>query len=382
MERKFFLEQISAQFLVNRIVALLGPRQCGKTTIAKQYISTRPEFQKANYFDLENPVDLKRLESPVTAIEPLEGIIVIDEVQRRPDLFATLRYIHDEQPNKKFLILGSASRDLIRQSSETLAGRISYIEVTPFLATEISDKRDQLWYKGGFPRSFLAPNEDISYEWRREYVKTYIEQDIPAFGVNISSENLRRFWMMLAHYHGQIFNGLEIANSLRISSPTAKSYLDLLAATFMVRILKPWFSNIKKRQVKLPKIYIRDSGMFHYLMDIKNKETLLTSPKLGASWEGFALEQIIQKLRVDQNDCYFWSTHNKAELDLLVTKGDKKIGFEFKYQDAPKLTTSMKIAMEDLKLNQLNVIYPGSVPYNLMDKVLVIGLEEFLSTKN
>jgi predicted AAA+ superfamily ATPase len=318
----------------------------------------------------------------VTALGPLEGLIIMDEIQRRPDLFPTLRYIHDEHPTKKFLILGSASKDLIRQSSESLAGRISYIEVTPFLALEMLLEQKLLWNRGSFPRSCLALNDQSSYNWRHDYVKTYVEQDIPAFGINISPETLRRFWFMIAHYHGQIFNGLEISKSLMISSPTARSYLDLLSATFMVRILKPWFANIKKRQIKTPKIYIRDSGMFHYLMDIRDSASLLTSPKIGASWEGFALEQIIQKLRADPNDCYFWGTHNQAELDLLIVKGDKKIGFEFKYQDAPKLTPSMKIAFEDLRLNQLTVIYPGSIAYSLTDNIRVIGLEEFLRTAN
>lgn len=379
VQRKFFLDRIIKQFQVNRIVALLGPRQCGKTTLAKQYLESFTKIPKSNYFDLENPVDLQRLNAPVTAIEPLNGLIVIDEIQRQPNLFQTLRYLHDEQHEKQFLILGSASRDLIQQTSESLAGRISYIELPPFLAIELAASDQQkLWIQGGFPRSFLA-DADISYAWRHEYIRTYIERDIPALGVHMRTENFRQFWYMLSHYHGQLFNAAEIANSLQISSPTCRSYLNLLQDTFMVRVLKPWFSNIGKRQVKSSKIYLRDSGIYHSLLGIQNQDMLLTSPKLGASWEGFALEQIIQKHQAHSEDCYFWATHNQAELDLLIVANGKKLGFEFKYCDAPKLTPSMKIAQKDLELDCLTVIYPGNTSYILAGGVKAIGLKEFLS---
>lgn len=380
MQRLLFLKQLETAFKVHNITALLGPRQCGKTTLAKQYCAKIPEFSKAAYFDLENPTDLERLKNPKLAFEPLTGLIVIDEIQRRPDLFPVLRYIHDENPDKRFLILGSASRDLIHQSSESLAGRIGYLEVTPFLANELQEiDMKNLWLRGGFPRSFLASDNDISYTWRRDYVRTYLEQDIPALGINIPAENIRRFWMMLSHYHGQVLNSSELAGSLGFSRQTITKYLDLLAATFMVRVLKPWFVNIKKRQIKNPKIYLRDSGIFHYFLNIKDQSSLLTSPKLGASWEGFALEQVVQGLRADIHECYFWGTHNRAELDLLVIKDGKKLGFEFKFHDAPKITPSMKIALEDLELDKLTVIYPGTVTYLLNKDIEVIGLTKFLA---
>ena len=380
MDRPIFLNNIASQFQVHRIVALLGPRQSGKTTLAKQYCKIIHNFTRSNYFDLENPSDLERLDNPKLAFEHLEGTIIIDEIQRKPNLFQVLRYIHDEYPNKLFLLLGSASRELINQSSETLAGRIGYIEITPFQAFELAIKADQkLWLRGGFPKSYLAISDDLSYTWRREYVRTYLEQDIPTMIGSINTRQLRRFWMMLANYHGQIFNASEISNSLQISRATVVNYLDILASTFMIRVLQPWFENIKKRQVKSPKIYIRDSGIFHYLLGIQNDETLLISPKIGASWEGFALEQIVNLLQVDQYDCYFWATHNKAELDLLVTQNGKKIGFEFKYNDAPKISPSMRIAMLELSLDELTIIYPGEISYSLGKNIQVVGFNEYLS---
>jgi predicted AAA+ superfamily ATPase len=378
MERPIFLQSINKQFECNRIVALLGPRQSGKTTLAKQFCKLIPSFSLSNYFDLENPNDLLRLENPKLAFEQLEGVIIIDEIQRKPDLFQVLRYIHDEYPHKHFLLLGSASREIINQSSENLAGRIGYIEITPFQAHELKMEQS-LWLRGGFPRSYLATSDDISYNWRSNYVRTYLEQDIPSMLGNINTSSLRKFWMMLANYHGQIFNALEMANSLQISRATVVNYLDILAATFMIRVLQPWFENIKKRQVKSPKIYIRDSGIFHYLLGIQNKQTLLTSPKLGASWEGFALEQIINSLKADQYDCYFWATHSKAELDLMIVRNGQKIGFEFKYQDAPKISASMRIAMQELNLAKLIIIYPGEKSYYLDKNIQVVGFDEYVN---
>jgi len=370
--------EIQQGFEAASVVALLGPRQCGKTTLARDYFEKHAtDLDKAAFFDLENPVDLRRLEEPMMALAAPDQLFVIDEIQRVPDLFTVLRVLVDEpQTRRRFLILGSASRELIRQSSESLAGRIHYIELTPFSTFETGEWERLLW-RGGFPRSYLPKTEEVSWRWRHNYIRTYLEQDLPNLGIQIPPEQLRRFWLMLAHMHGQAFNASELGSSLGISHHTAKRYLDILNATFMVRVLTPWHENLKKRQVKTPKIYFRDSGLFHALLAIKNKTDLLNHPKLGASWEGFALEEVIRKLRVDARDCYFWATQSRAELDLVVVEGDQKIGFEFKYQQAPRLTPSMQIAMEDLKLKHLTVIYPGQQSYFLKTNVQCVGLKEF-----
>lgn len=381
MLRNDFCEQIDAAFAVNPIVAILGPRQCGKTTLARDYLDKNQITKRQNYFDLESITDLERLQSPELTLSKLSGIITIDEIQRFPDLFTTLRVLVDRKDNQaKFLILGSASVELIKQSSETLAGRISYIELTPFNYSETKDL-DKLWLRGGFPRSYLAEDDDISNLWRRDYIRTFLEQDIPQLGINIAAANLQRFWMMLAHYHGNIFNASEIGRSLGLSHTTIKHYLDILTGTFMVRQLTPWFVNIKKRQVKSPKIYFRDTGILHTLLNLGSNEELLINPKLGASWEGLALEEVTRHLSARTNECYFWATHSDAELDLLVVKGSKKFGFEFKYSDRPKLTNSMRVAMETLELDSLTLIYPGEVTIPLADNIEAIGLENFLSAK-
>jgi predicted AAA+ superfamily ATPase len=377
INREEYLTKIASQFKVHRIVTLLGPRQCGKTTLARQYIGEN--FPKVNYFDLENLVDIERLANPRLSLEPLSGLIVIDEIQRKPDLFPYLRYLHDTMPDKSWLLLGSPSKEIINQTSETLAGRIGYIEVTPFTTSETNNDTSTLWFRGGFPKSYLAIDDESSYLWLRDFVNTYAEKDIPSLGIKIAPENIRRFWRMVTHYHGQILNSNELASSLILSRPTIVSYIDILKETFMLRVLRPWHANISKRQVKSPKIYLRDSGIYHYLLGIRTKEDLLLSPKLGASWEGFALEQVIHHMDCDENDCYFWATHNNAELDLIIFKGNKAIGFEFKYQDAPKLTSSMRVALTDLDLSEIVVIYPGDKDYVLSDKVKVMGLRNFVS---
>lgn len=307
-------------------------------------------------------------------------MIIIDEIQLRPNLFPVLRYLIDQNRDKqRYLILGSASRELIQQSSETLAGRISYLELTPFAGTEVDDI-PFLWDRGGYPPSYLASDQQISYLWRESYIKTFLEQDITMLGFNIPPEKLRRFWIMLTHYHGQIFNANEIGNSLDLNHKTVRKYLDILTGTFMIRELKPWHSNIKKRQVKSSKIYFRDSGILHALMRIHTLDDLYTNPKLGASWEGFALEEIIRQhgIKIDQHDCYFWATSSGAELDLLIRIGSKNYGFEFKYTDTPKTTKSMHIAIEDLELEQLTIIYPGSDQFALTDKISACGLQRYL----
>lgn len=378
MKRQLFLKKIKEAFKVTPVVAILGPRQCGKTTVAKQYIETITKFPKENYFDLENYLDLTRLEDPLLSLPTLEGLIVIDEIQKVPDLFKTLRVLVDNKNLKQnYLILGSASRDLIAQSSETLAGRITYLELAPFTYDEVDQDLDKLWFRGGFPLSYLAEDDDISLNWRQGYIKTFLERDIPELGIYIPSVELRRFWMMLAHYHGNLFNCAELGKALALSNKTIKKYLDILNGTFMVRQLQPWFENIGKRQVKSPKLYMRDSGILHALLGINSTSDLLTNPKIGSSWEGFAIEQVIFNTGAEQEECYFWSTLQKAELDLLIIKNGKRYGFEIKYSSAPKLTRSMQIAMEDLKLDSLTVVYPGDLSYPLSKEILVKPLKNF-----
>lgn len=379
INRLLFLKEIGFAFSVNPIVAILGPRQCGKTTVSKDYISNiNPYPPPENYFDLENDRDLERLRDPLLVLSQLKGLIVIDEIQKKTDLFPTLRVLIDDKSLKQhYLILGSASRDLIKQSSETLAGRIGYLELTPFNLSEV-DSITTLWERGGYPLSFTAQTNDISIAWRKAFIKTYLERDIPSLGIEIPPENLRRFWMMLIHYHGSIFNASEIGRSLGISHKTVQSYADILTGTFMIRQLQPWHENISKRQVKSSKIFMRDSGILHTLLGINSYSDLLIHPKLGASWEGFALEEIIRYLRVDQEECFFWSTQQQAELDLLIVKNGKKLGFEFKYSASPNMTKSMQIACHDLKLDKLTVIYPGEIDYPLSKDIEVVALKNFL----
>lgn len=379
MDRQAYLEHISLFFEVTPLVALLGPRQCGKTTLANDYAQrTLEQGIEVTRFDLEDALDLQRLDNPMLALEPLSGLIIIDEIQKRPDLFPSLRVLIDKHKDRqRYLILGSASRVLIQQSSETLAGRISYLELTPFQLTEVSDL-NKLWLRGGFPLSYLAADIELSALWRIAYIRTFLEQDIPALGFQVPANELRRFWMMLAHYHGQILNASELGRSLNVSHNTVKKYLDILAGTFMVRILQPWHENIKKRQVKSPKIYFRDSGIFHTLLMIQDQKQLHSVPQLGASWEGFALEEIIRHYmpEMDEKSFYFWATQSHAELDLLLVSGLRRIGFEFKYQDAPKITKSIHIALEDLNLERLYVVYPGDKSFQMAEKVFLLSLQD------
>lgn len=382
MDRIKFFKQIQQGFLSHPVVALLGPRQCGKTTLARQFFATKSSrVATSNFFDLEDPIDLARLRNPKLALQDLSGLIVIDEIQRQPELFSLLRVLVDKEPlQQQFLILGSASRELIKQSSESLAGRICFLELTPFQAGELAGFEDlsKLWSRGGFPRAFLAGSDEESFFWRQNYIKTFLEQDIPALGINIPAQSLRRFWAMLAHSHGQIFNGSAIGASLGLSHVTTRKYLDILAATFMVRILSPWVASIAKRQVKSPKIYLRDSGVYHGLLQLKNSSEIERFISLGASWEGFALEQVINYLNVDPLDCYFWASAAGAELDLLICHGLDKIGFEFKYSDQPKIRKSMQIALQDLELKKLFVISPGRHNFLLQENIQAVGLATFL----
>lgn len=373
MNRLSFIEQINFQYKIHSVCAILGPRQVGKTTLAKYYAQ---KFQNAHLIDLENPVDLARLENPMLTLSNLQSdLIIIDEIQRRPELFPILRVLVDEKP-RKFLILGSASRDLLQQSSETLAGRIGYLELTPFTLAETQEYLN-LWLRGGFPRAYLANSDEESYSWRQEYITTLLERDIPALGFNVPSPQMRRLWMMLTHTHGGVFNASELSKSLGITQHTVRKYLDILSSTFMIRLLHPWFENISKRQVKTPKVYIRDSGLLHGLIGIKSNKDLQTYPRLGASWEGFALEEIIKYHRARPEECYFWATQGGAELDLLIIKDGKRLGFEIKYTDTPKLTKSIHIAFEDLRLDHLYVIHPHATSFPLAENITAQGLMHF-----
>jgi uncharacterized protein len=381
VERPDFITAIHRAFEITPSVALLGPRQCGKTTLARDYIARwAPDLPRSSYFDLEDPTDLIRLDDAKQALGDLRGLVVIDEIQRRPELFPILRTLIDRNDRPaRFLILGSASRDLIRQGSESLAGRISFVEITPFSASEVgSAELDRLWLRGGFPLSFLAPSIQASTAWRKTFIRTFLERDIPALGIQVPPPTIRRFWQMLVHFHGQTFKASEIGTSLGVSDTTASRYLDILTGTFMLRRLQPWFANIGKRQVKRPKIYFRDSGIFHSLLGAQERDDLLVHPKLGASWEGFALEEVIRLHGADEEEVFFWAVHQQAELDLLIVRGTEKLGFEFKYGSAPRMTRSLAKARELLGLESLTIVYPGDTDYSLADGIRVRGLKSLL----
>jgi len=373
--RSKLIHQIQSVFAIHPVAGILGPRQCGKTTVARMYEAGEESYV---HLDLENPVDLRRLESPLRALESLTGLVVIDEVQRRPKLFELLRVLVDRPANRaRFLLLGSASPHLVKGVSESLAGRIGFVDMAGFDLSEVGDQ-DALWLRGGFPRAYLAATPESSLAWREGFVRTFLERDLPQLGIRIPAETLRRFWTMLAHYHGQVWNAAELARSLGASENTARRYLDILSGAFMIRVLPPWHENLKKRQVKAPKVYLRDSGILHTLLQIDSHAALQSHPKLGASWEGFALEEILRQLGT--RDAYSWGTHGGAELDLLVFAGGKRYGFEFKYADAPGRTRSMRIAIDDLQLDHLRVVYPGPHAYELDDDISVVPLESIQHT--
>lgn len=355
-----------------RVTALIGPRQAGKTTLARAIV---PPDSPA-YFDLEDPRALARLAEPMTALTPLRGLVVIDEIQRRPDLFPILRVLADRHPlPARFLILGSAAPDLLRQSSETLAGRVETVTLTGFALDEVGEGAlGRLWRRGGFPPAYLARSEQASYVWRQQLVQTFLERDLPQLGISVPAATMLRFWTMLAHYHGGVWNSAEAARSLGVSEPTARRYLDLLSGLFMVRQLQPWHENLGKRQVKAPKVYVRDSGLLHALLGLARERDILSHPKAGASWEGFAIEETIDRLRPDA--AHFWATHTGAELDLLLLKGGRRYGVEVKFQDAPRVTRSMRIALADLRLQHLTVLYPGDQRYALDRRITVLPLAE------
>ena len=368
--RTDLLALVRARLKTNPAVALLGPRQCGKTTLARCLAANTDR----SYFDLERPADLARLAEPMTALEPLRGLVVIDEVQRRPDLFPVLRVLLDRKPVRaRLLILGSASPALLQQSSETLAGRIATVEMGGFTLPELTpDAGAKLWLRGGFPRSFLARSEQASYAWREDFVRTFLERDLAQLGVRVPSGTMRRFWTMTAHYSGGIWNGSEIGRSLGEAHTTVRRHLDALAGALVVRVLEPWFENVGKRLVKSPKVYVRDTGVLHTLLGIGSRHELERHPKVGGSWEGFVIEQLLAQ--IPQTQAYYWRTHAGAELDLLLFIKGQRVGVEIKRADAPTITPSMLAALKDLKLQRLLVVYPGAARYALNAQVDVLSL--------
>lgn len=377
IDRQADLALVRTALKRSRIVALLGPRQCGKTTLARQFVA--PDSR--NYFDLEDSQNLARLSEPDLALRPLKKLVVIDEIQRRPGLFPLLRVLADRSPlPARFLILGSASPDLLRQSSETLAGRIETIPLEGFRLSDLgASAQGRHWLRGGFPRAYTPRREADSLAWRRQFLQTFLERDIPQLGVSIPAVALRRFWNMVAHYHGQIWNAAELARALAVNETTVRRYLDLMAGVFMVRLLPPWFENLGKRQVKAPKVYVRDTGLLHALLGISNQRDLENHPKVGASWEGYAVEEVLKALRPDET--YYWATHNGAEIDLILFKDGRRCGIECKRADAPTITPSMRTALTDLRLDHLFVLYPGDKAYALANKVEVVPLAKFVKAK-
>lgn len=361
----------------HRIVAIVGARQVGKTTLARLVLKTLRG--PVAYFDLENPDDDARLADAMTALRRLRGLVVIDEVQRRPELFPILRVLADRPSGAKFLLLGSASPALLQRSSETLAGRIVYHELRGFSLDEVgSDRLDQLWARGGFPRSFLARSLAESDEWRRAFIRTFLERDLPQLGITIQSTTLRRFWNMLAHYHAQVWNSSEFARSFGVADTTVRGYLDLLSAALVVRQLQPWHENLRKRQVRSPKVYIVDSGLLHTLLGLRTLADVESHPKAGASWEGFVLEQVVRRLGARLEECYFWATHSGAELDLLVIRGRHRWGFEVKRTSAPRVTPSMRVARADLRLSRLDVIHTGEHTFPLEARIRAVAASRLI----
>ncbi len=368
VNRPGFIKEIETSIKNNPVTAIMGPRQCGKTTLARAIARTT----ESTIFDMEDPADYDLLsKTPKIILQQQKGLVILDEIQRIPGLFPLLRVLADEQDSMtKFLILGSASPDLVQKSSESLAGRIGFVNQTGFNLFEAGvDNLDKLWQRGGFPKAFLGRDEQQSFSWRQSFIQTFLERDISNFGFNIPPVTLRRFWLMLAHYHGQIWNGAEFARSMGVSEPTVKRYLDILTGTYMIRQLQPWYENVKKRQVKSPKVYIRDSGILHALLGMEGGE-ILTHFKSGASWEGFVVEQLIS--RINSRDFYYWRTHTGTELDLMVLKGGRKLGFEIKFSETPKITRSTLLALNDLKLDKLYLVYKGNRKIVFEEKIIAI----------
>jgi len=372
LPRQAWLDLIESRFRAYPVVLLLGPRQCGKTTLAREFARRHG----AEYFDLESPADLARLAEPQTALTPLRGWVVIDEAQLKPELFPLLRVLADRRPRPaRFLLLGSASPELAQNSSESLAGRVALLSMSGFSLEEAGGKAlRSLWWRGGFPRSFLAASDAESRQWRADFIQTFLERDLPRLGVKVPAVALRRFWNMVTHYHGQIWNASEIGRSLGQAHTTVRHYLDILCGAYVMRQLPPWFENLGKRQVKSPKVYFRDSGLLHELLGLPGFAALESHPKLGASWEGFALEEILRV--TGDREAYFWNTQAGAELDLLVFIDGRRHGFEFKYADSPAVTKSMHIARADLRLERVFVVHPGAQSFPLNDWAESISIHD------
>jgi len=362
----------------NPVVGIIGARQVGKTTLARSFVAQMRGL--AHYFDLENPEDEARLGDPMLALKGLKGIVVIDEIQRIPGLFPVLRVLVDRpRPAARFLVLGSASPELLRQGSETLAGRIIYHELKSLALDEVGViHQARLWLRGGFPRAYLARTTAASDEWRRGFIRTFLERDLPQLGINIRATTLRRFWTMLAHYHGQIWNSSEFARSFGVADTTVRNYLDTLTSALVVTQLQPWHENISKRQIKSPKIYLTDSGILHALLNITRMRDLENHPKLGASWEGFVINQVIRQLGARSEECYFWGTHAGSELDLMIVSGQWRLGFEVKRSSSPRLTPSMRNALKDLKLRSLDVIHAGEQTFGLAERIRAVAFSRLL----
>jgi predicted AAA+ superfamily ATPase len=371
------LETLRGLLKRHPVVGIVGARQVGKTTLAHALASQTED--PTYYFDLENPEDMARLADPMMALKEHKGLVVVDEIQRYPELYTVLRVLVDRPKNQaRFLVLGSASPDLLRQTSETLAGRIVYHELRGLALDEVGAKESsRLWLRGGFPRSYLARTLGESDEWRRGFIKTFLERDLPQLGINIRSVTLQRFWTMLAHYHGQVFNASEFGRSFGVADTTVRNYLDLLTSALVVRQLQPWHENISKRQVKAPKVYLADTGVLHTLLNMKTLRELEGHPKVGASWEGFVLEEILRHLGARREECFFWATHGGAELDLLIIRGKRRIGFEIKRTSSPKVTPSMRSGLADLGLQRLYVIHAGEHTFDMQEKVRAIAFQRF-----
>lgn len=378
LQRSHYIHKIQHLLMTNPVVALIGPRQVGKTTLAREIgIHTNTHATPTVYFDLENPQHYERFSDPLLTLTSLKGLVIIDEIQQRPEIFNTLRVLADrpEQPCR-FLVLGSASPLLLRNSADSLAGRIAYVDIKGFSLQETGiDTLDALWLRGGFPRAFLAATETDSMQWRLDFVRTFLERDLPALGITLPAVTMRRFWMMLTHYHGQLWNSAELARAFGVSAKTIQSYLDILTGTFMIKQLAPWWENISKRQVKSPKIYFNDTGLLHTLLNISSQEALYNHPSIGASWEGFVIDCILNQFNLRPEEAFFWRTQNGAELDLFVIKDNQRLGFEIKRTLIPRLTPSMHSALHDLKLSHLYVIYPGEDKFPLHEHVTAVGLQ-------
>jgi len=372
------LEHLSWLFKTFPVVAILGARQVGKTTLARQFAER--VRGPVSHFDLEHPADLARLAVPLITLEELEGWVVLDEIQRVPELFPLLRVLVDRPGSKtRFLVLGSASPELLRQSSETLAGRIAYHRLRGFALDEVGDEHfNTRWLRGGFPRSMLADGDAESSIWRHQFVQSFLERDLPQLGIRTPATTLHRFWSMLAHYHAQTWNGAELARAFGVSQSSVRRYLDLLTDSLVLRQLQPWHENLSKRQVRSPKVYVDDCGLLHSLLGIETRQDLLRHPKVGASWEGFLIGQLLEHLRARRQESYFWGTHGGAELDLLIIHRGRRLGFEIKRTAAPRITPSMRSALADLKLDQLDVIHAGKETFPLAERVRAVAAGRLL----